>query len=261
MAALASLAGCSSPLTVFPAPTTPIAGSDIRARDLLARLDARYAALRSFRALADMDYTAPRERLHVREVVVIERPDRLRIEMMSAFGVALQITSDGEQLRAYHRGERTFYSGAATARNLARFTRLELALRDITDLLVGLPPGRKRRGPAQIAFEEETDLWRVTTPLAGRGTQIVWFDHDRLLPVRTEEVDEEGNRNYLTSYGDYREVEGFIVPHEVMLEIPAQQASVVLRYADVALNEALAKTLFSFDPPPGAKTVDLDSAG
>ncbi|MGH7820248.1 MAG: LolA family protein, partial [Candidatus Binatia bacterium] len=230
--------------SVFPSPQPPIAGT-VRSRDLLARLEARYRAVRSFRALADMQYRDPSERIQVREVIVVERPDRLRIEMISAFGVALQITSDGERLRAYHRGERTFYSGEATAVNLARFTRLPLDLREIADLLVGLPPRRDRGGAVRTAFEEPTRLWRLTAPLADRGLQILWFDHDRLLPVRTEEVDSNGERRYLTAYSEYREVDGIAVPHGIELDIPAQDAVVRLRYSEVTLNEPAADDLFS----------------
>ncbi|MGH7858997.1 MAG: LolA family protein [Candidatus Binatia bacterium] len=250
--------GCASPVvSVFPSPQPPIAAT-IRSRDLLSRLESRYRAVRSFRALAEMQYRNPRERIHVREVILVDRPDRLRIEMISTFGVALQITSDGQRLRAYHRGERTFYSGEATAGNLARFTRLPLDIREIADLLVGLPPRRDRGGTLRTAFEEPTGLWRLTAPLADGGLQILWFDHERLLPVRTEEVTRDGERRYLTAYYDYREVDGIAVPHGIELDVPREDAVVSLRYSEVTLNVPAKQSLFSFEPPPGAKVVDLD---
>jgi outer membrane lipoprotein-sorting protein len=230
----------------------------LAAKDLLARLDARSSSVRSFRALAEMRYTGPQERLNVKEVVLIERPDRLRIEMMSPFGVALQIATDGRRLCAYIRDERTYYTGEATPENLARFTRLELGIHDITDLLVGLPPGRERRGRPKITFEEPTALWRVSAPLADGGTQILWFDHEDLLPVRSEEVDPEGVRRYTTSYGDYREIDGVDVPHHVRLEISAQNEALDLSYSNVTLNLSVSGGLFRFEAPPGAKLVDLD---
>ncbi len=207
-----------------------------------------------------MEYSGPTDRLHVKEVIVVERPDRLRIEMMTAFGVALQIATNGHRLCAYHRGDKTFYTGDATTANLARFTRLELGLHDIADFLAGLPPGRERRSHPTIAFEPATGLWRVTAPLAGGGTQILWFDKDR-LSVRTEEVDAEGQRRYATRYGDYRMVEGIAVPHRIGLDLSAQGATLELTLSTVTLNETLSESLFRFEAPPGAKLVNLDEAG
>src|SRR5205085_10498452 len=115
--------------------------------------DDRATSLRTFRALAQMHYAGAKEAIAVKEVVALERPDHLRIEMMSAFGIVLQIASDGHSVFAYHRGERTFYRGRASVDNLARFTRLDLELTDMIDLLVGLTPARERRGRPSIAFE------------------------------------------------------------------------------------------------------------
>jgi outer membrane lipoprotein-sorting protein len=257
-AALFVASGCTSPVAVFPKPKPSIADSALAARDLLARLGARYGKLKSFKALAEMDYEGNGDRLHVAEAVVVERPDRLRIEMMSPFGVALQIACDGRRLFAYHRGEKTFYGGGATADNLSRFTRLPLQARDVADLLVGLPPGRERRGRSRIEFEEPTDLWRVTAPLADSGLQILWFDRERLLPVRTEEVDRDGSRRYLTRYADYREIAGIDIPHEIELEIPAEDTKVRLTYSGIELNGKVSASLFRFQPPPGSRQVDLD---
>lgn len=206
-----------------------------------------------------MQYAALDDRLHVKEVIVVDRPDHLRIEMMTAFGVALQIATDGDRLCAYHRGDKTYYTGEATVENLVRFTRLELGIHDIADLLTGLPPGRERRGNPRIALEPETRLWRVTAPLADGGTQILWFDQDQ-LPVRTEEVDRDGTRRYTTSYADYRTVQGLAVPHRLGLELSSQSATLDLTYSAVTLNEPLPADLFRFDPPPGAKLVDLDES-
>lgn len=229
------------------------------AETLIAKLEARSKAIRSFRALAEMRYVGEREKLAITEVVVVERPDRLRIEMMSAFGVALQIATDGEHLRAYHRGDRIFYHGRATMENLARFTRLELAVHDIADLLIGIPPVRERAGQPSLAFEPPQGLWRVSSKLADGGTQTLWFEPEGLLAVRATEVDREGNTKYVATYADYTTVSDVDVPARVRFELPGQGAQIELRYSDPSLNAKLEPGLFSFDPPAGSKIVDLDT--
>ncbi len=232
---------------------------DVSAEELLHRLGRHADAIRSLRVYAEMEYRDPKDKLHVNEVIVVERPDHLRIEMLSTFGVALQITADGGTLRAYHRGDKTFYSGRATAENLARFTRLALGVRDIADLLVGLPPQRDRRGPSGIAFDEELELWRLSSPLAGGDTLDVWLDPEDFRPKRVEEISRDGARVYMASFADHQSVGGIAVPTEIRLVLPEQQATLTLRYSSIGVNQALAASLFQFEAPAGAKQVDLDA--
>ena len=258
--AVLALGGCAS-LRVGPeeprsAPTTAVS-----ADRLLAGIDQRSAAVQTFRALAQMHYVGSSDTLAVKEVVAVERPNRLRIEMMSAFGVALQIASDGSRLCAYHRGDRTFYRGRATAENLSRFTRLDLELADVVDLLIGLPPHREWRGTPSIAFDRPQGNWRVETALGDGGSLTVWFDPDSLLPVRATETSSTGAVRYTAKYGNYGTVSGVAMPAAVRFEVPEQEAKIDLRYSDVSLNANLAAGLFSFDAPAGSKIVDLDAVG
>jgi Domain of unknown function (DUF4292) len=249
----AALSGQPPPVTAE-APIKPVS-----AETLLADLDTRSAAIHSFRALAEMRYVGPSDKLAAKEVIVVERPNRLRIEMMSAFGVALQIASDGEQVSAYHRGEQTYYHGRATIENLVRFTRLDLTLPEIVDLVMGLPPHAARIGRPTFAFERPLSLWRVTTALADHGAFTVWFDPERLLPARAIEVDPGGQIAYDATFADYRPVSGVEVPRTVRFDLPEQDRKIELKYSDVSLNAELAPGLFFFPPPPGAKIVDLDA--
>lgn len=248
---------CSPPGTVFPPPRPPIADS-IGAGTLLARLEQREEEIRTLRGLATMRYESPTERVQVQEVVVVERPDRLRLEMISTFGLALQIASDGTRLRAFHRADRTFYEGEATTRNLGRFTRVALRLDEITDVLVGLPPVRDRTHLGDPVWEPETGLWRLAVPLGAKGRQILWFEGESLLPARTEEVDAAGVRRYLIAFRDYREVAGVLLAHEILLEIPSEEARITMAYSEMSLNRPVEETLFTFEPPAGARVVSLD---
>jgi outer membrane lipoprotein-sorting protein len=228
---------------------------------LLAAIDDRSAAVRTFRALAQMHYAGQSDKIAVKEVVAVERPNRLRIEMMSAFGVALQIASDGARLCAYHRGDRTFYRGRATAANLSRFTRLDLELDDVVDLLIGFPPRREWLGKPSMTFERPDGTWRVEASLRDGGMLTVWFDPDSLLPLRAREATSAGAVRYTASYGQYDTISGVVMPAWVRFEVPEQQTRIDLRYSDVSLNVSLAAGLFSFEAPSGSKIVDLDAIG
>ena len=244
------------------APTAPrsIARDGVGASELVRRLAERRKQIRSFRALASMEYRGPKDRLSIREVVVVERPDHLRIEMMTAFGLALLIATDGKRVFAYHRGQKTFYEGAATAENLAKFTRLEFGVRDVANLLVGLPPPRRTMRGARAAFERSTQLWRLWQRLDGGGSRNVWFEAQRLLPVRSEELDAEGGRVWTVEWSGYQTTDGIDVPLRLVLEAPAEGARVSLDYSNASVNAPLLDAFFTLGPPAGSATVDLDTA-
>jgi outer membrane lipoprotein-sorting protein len=252
------LGGCVS-LRVGPEEPAVEPPASVSPDALLSAIDERSAAVQTFRALAQMHYVGSTDTLAVKEVVAVERPNRLRIEMMSAFGVALQIASDGSRLCAYHRGDRTFYRGRATAANLSRFTRLDLELGDVVDLLIGLPPHREWRGRPSIAFERPEGYWRVETLLSDGGSLAVWFDPDSLLPVRATESSATGAVRYTAKYGRYSVISGVAMPAAVRFEVPEQETKIDLRYSEVSVNADLAAGLFTFDAPAGSKIVDLDA--
>ena len=242
-----------------PAPPDLAALEPPAASEIFRLLEERSSALRSFRAVADVGLRDPSQTLHGRQVVNLERPDRLRIDVLSTFGVILQVASDGERIRAFDRGERTFYTGRASTPNLARFTRLDLRLSSVAGLLVGIPTSPRRASRATIELEPETVLWRVTAPLETGGTEHLWIDPSTLLPVRTELVGPRGVRQYEARFDDWRVVGGIEIPHRIDVDAPASESAITLVYTEVEVNPELRAALFRFEPPAGVKVIDLDS--
>src|SRR5207249_2931123 len=110
---LLSLAGCL-PGMRRPRPLPPAT-----AAGLLEELSARRTAVQSLRARARL--RAGLKGMWVREAFLVRRPTSVRIDVLSPFGLALAVGTDGTLLWAYPAGEGTRYEGAATPANLARF--------------------------------------------------------------------------------------------------------------------------------------------
>lgn len=260
LAGAALLAGCfAGAPPVGPSRPDLTALEPPAASEIFRLLEERSRALRSFRGVAEVELRDAEQTLRGRQVVVVERPERLRIDVLSTFGVILQVASDGERIRAFDRGERTYYVGRASPRNLARFTRIDVRVAAVSGILVGLPSAPREPDEAAISLERETALWRVTTPLAGGGTERLWIDPTTLLPVRTEVVGEDGERRYEARFDDWRVVAGVEIPHRIELDAPATATTVTVAYDEVDVNPELRETLFRFEPPAGVKVVELDS--
>lgn len=236
------LAGCA---VRAPAPLRPTS-----AGELLSTLEARRAAVSTLRARARL--RAGLEGVWTREALLVRRPDALRIDVLTPFGLALAVGARGDLLWAYPPAERTRYEGAATPANLARFLGAPLAVSDIVDILLGVPPARDVAGTPELAVTGDGE-YQLTLPLA-EGTQTIWFAGHSLAVVRAEES-RAGAVALRVAFDDYRD--GF--PYALDIGAPACGAVVRLAYDQVEPNVPLESALFA--PPPASRVLPLDAAG
>ena len=217
------------------------------AADLLDGLAARRTAVSSLRARARL--RAGLSGLWVREVVLVRRPDGVRIDVLSPFGLALALGVDGPLVWAYPPSQSTRYEGPATPENLRRFLGAPVAVDDIVDVLLGVPPARQPVDTPALSATKEGG-YRLTVPLA-RGTQTIWFAGDTLLVERAEESGDSGVA-LAVAFADYRD--GF--PYQVDVAAPGGAAA-QLTYDAVELNAAMDPVVFV--APPAPRVLPLDA--
>ena len=216
---------------------------------LLRQLAERRGAVTSLRARARI--RSGLEGLWTRQALVVDRPDRIRVDVLTPMGLALALGTGNARLWAYQPSERVRYEGGATPQNLVRLLGAPLALGDVVDILLGVPPARVPKGPPSVAATP--DGHQLTLPLAD-GVQRIWFDPRTLDVVRAEEERRDGVVMRLT-FGDHHD--GF--PHVLDVESPQRGAPVRLQYDTVELNPQVAAALFA--PPPAERVLPLEAAG
>jgi hypothetical protein len=218
------------------------------ASTLLETLAARRAAVTSLRARARV--RAGLSGLWVREALLVRRPDAIRIDVLSPFGLALAVGVQRGLVWAYPRGEGTRYEGPATPANLGRFLGAPVAVADIVDVLLGVPPAREPAERPTLGATPDGE-YRLTLPLAD-GAQTIWFAGDTLLVRRAEEV-RTGGLVLRVSFDDYQD--GF--PH--LLDLAAANgASARLTYEQVEPNAPLDPAVFAL--PPAPRVLPLEAA-
>ena len=239
-----ALAGCT-----LPRPSRPPAAEGVTAERLLSGLDARRQQYTSMRARARLK--AGLAGLWTRQVVLVQRPGEVRMDVMSPFGLALAVGTQNDVLWAYSPSNEARYEGEASpAQPVALPGR------------AGVGPGSDRPAlrPAAAADRHRSADARS---LVGRrlvlsvafdgGTQQLWFDPATLELRRAEE--RRGDAVALTAeFGDYQG--GF--PHSLDVASPAAGSSAKLAYDAVEPNVPLDATLFA--PPPAAHVLPLPAA-
>ena len=216
---------------------------------LLQHLAARRAAVTSLRARARL--RSGLQGLWTRQALIVDRPDRIRVDVLTPMGLALALGTGNARLWAYQPAERVRYEGGATPQNLVRLLGAPLALGDVVDILLGLPPARVATGPPSVTATPEGQ--RLTLPLKG-GEQRIWFTPSTLDVVRAEEEGRDGVV-LRVSFGDHED--GF--PRVLDVESPQRGEPVRLHYDAVELNPEVAAALFA--PPPAERVLPLEAAG
>jgi hypothetical protein len=241
MLALA-LAGCGW----FRGPQPGLAPGTTAER-LLAGLDARRAAVRSLRARVHI--RSGLAQVWAREAVIVERPSAVRVDVLSPFGLALALGTDGETLWVFPPQERLRYEGAATPENLARFLGAAVSSADLVDVLLGLPPQREPTAPPR-SEALGNGMLRVVVPFAS-GEQRLEFG-GRPAQVRNAEETRDGGLVMRIDFDDYRE--GFPWKMDVR---GGDGAAASLRYVTIEPNVTVDPAVFQ--PPPAARVLPLET--
>jgi len=112
----------------------------MEAHDLTAFLGDRDSGLHSMQSAALMEYTGGGEHFKARENIIVRRPASMRVEVMSALGVALVVAADAGQVAVFDPGKNTLMQGAATAAKLQRYARIPMTPDAAVRLMLALAP-------------------------------------------------------------------------------------------------------------------------
>ncbi len=250
---LALIAGCAA---TRPGPRLTPPEKLPSVADLENVLAQRRVALHGLRSMARLHYRDRNESGSAKQAIVVSRPDRLRIEVLSLLGTVFVMTADRQHLVAYARDEQTLYRGTPSRTLMGRYARVALAVNEVIDLLLASPPSAAPVASSAVDFDEELGAIRLTR--AGvSGAQQLWFSPD-LHPVAAEQRDREGDAEWYAEFAEYEVVQDLQVATKVALDLPRLQRRIEVELMDPEVNPPLADALFALQAPAGVRVVDLD---
>ena len=206
----------------------------------------------SLSGLAKFEMVTPERSLSGNQVLLIEKPDRLRAEILSLFGSPLLLlAADGNMLNVLLPFENEFYTGSASPENLGRFVRLPMQLKDLVKVLLYQPPiiaAERVEG-----YDLNGDGWLIERNNPPYRQELFFDAQRRLVEVNYY------NRSGLSLAIDYDKFsEGESVPYQYELSFPKQETVASLNFSDLELNGELDASLFQLTPPQGAEVFSLD---
>jgi hypothetical protein len=230
-----------------PAPTlAPLAADDPRPRALL---DAWEQAARSRRALRGharlaVDGGDGAVRLRGRQVLVLERPARLRVEILGFLDqtVAVLVT-DGERFELFRAGDRSYETGEVHPGLLWEQAWLALTPQEAVDLLLGVPAPQPGLAPSRALGDERGGVRFDLADAQGRVRRRAEFDGEGRLR-RLEVLDASGGLAWTARFDEYATVSGEAFAHAVSLDVTAGGTRAEIALRDVELNPELPPGVF-----------------
>ena len=154
LAGLVVCTGCARMAPPASAPPTADAA--------LARMHATFACANAVQANARFDHFGERGRFRGDLLLFAERPARIRMDVVSPFGVALAtLTSDGSRFALADLRNKTLTQGPATACNIARLTTVAVPGFVLVDLLRGEAPVLKHAAEGASISWDTAGFWVI----------------------------------------------------------------------------------------------------
>jgi len=222
----------------------PLPAEDPRPAALLGGLAHAAEGRRALRGVAQLALEGPHGSGRARQVLVLERPARLRVEVMGVLDQTLVVlTTDGEHYRLLRVPERSFDSGLVYPDLLRDVAGLAVTPEQAVELLLGvpLPPaGTHIEGAALLG---EGGMRVEVGAGGGAGRQVFEFDAASRLR-RWAELGPTGEEISEARFDDYRPLGGEAFAHDIALVDRVSGARARVSFASVELNPALPPGVF-----------------
>lgn len=221
---------------------------------MIQALQQRDQQFRSLRAPARLNYAGPEGKNSFQEAIVVQRPDRLRLETLSFLGAIMIVTVTNQEILGYLPREGVFLRGQPSNDNLRRLTKipLPLALEQITALLLSVPPVNMQAAPRQ-------DGNSLVFSAADGELDIVAFETDEPVPTRWERRSGSGETELSVKFSDYAATAAGPFPGTITIEAASQKRRLEIHYQEPELNGTIPAELFSQQKPANVKELPIEA--
>ena len=251
IALLIGLTGCSI-LSPPVAPQLPV--PQWQSAQLIESLTQRQKQLQSVRSLARVDYAGPEGKQGFQEAVVVQRPDRLRLETLTFLGAILIVTVSPKEIVGYYPREGVLVRGQPTKENLRRYTQIPLELEEVTALLMGLPP-------VEMKASWNQDGNSLIFSSDGRKKDSLAFEWQQPVPTKWERFSDDGKVELSAQFGEYVSTTAGLFPAHIVFEAHRQKKKLEIRYQEPDVNGTITPDLFTQQKPANVKEVPIEAIG
>lgn len=215
-------------------PFRPVQGEEDALRQRFAAVQAGAESRKTLRAVGKLHLVSPEGSTSVQEVVLAERPARLRLESLNMLGqAATLLVTDGARF-AFFDGKR-LQDGPVDPSVLRQHLGLAFEPDEAVHALLAAPLANEF-APSEILGRGDERLVRLPS-------ESLRFAADGELAAIAG-LDARGGVRWLAEYAEWRDVPGGRYPFDLVLSFPETKLRAELVLSEVELNPALDPSLF-----------------
>jgi hypothetical protein len=236
-----------------PTPFHPLPAEDPRPQQLIDRWVESASQRHGLRGLARLavDRDDGSVRLRGKQLVILERPSRLRVEILGFLNQSLAvIATDGAGFEVYRAEDQSYETGDVDDRLLWNEAGIDLSPEEAVAVLLGVPISEPIHALAGAVRDGEG---RIRVDLAtpdGRVVERATFDVDGNL-YALEALDRSGDVAWVAHFGGYRVVEGVSFAHSIDLDVRSGMTRAEILFRKIELNPELSPEMFHLIPAAG----------
>ena len=234
--------------------------------EALAALTSRRQSWSSLKAEARVTQWADRGRIRGTVLMFFEQPGRVRFDVMTQFGPAAVLTSDGENFQLSDLRASKFVQGPTCSANIARLLGVAIEGENVMRLLTGDTPVVAAETQA---MECRSGSYTLILRASDGTTQEIVLAIDpadteaapsaqRLTLVESRVLAPDGMLEWRVTWSDYTTVEGVRLPTDVRLIDYVNGADTQVRVKSFEVNPTVPAAAFKQLPRPGM-TVEVAS--
>ena len=187
------------------------------------------------------------DRFSSKQVIVAERPARLRLESLGFFNQRVSIfTTDGENYSYFQKGLAKVERGRVYSSVLLDKMGIPISTTEAVALLLGVPP----LSPGTLNFNSKQKGERLLVLLFspdGSKDTLVFDLEGKLLSFKRYSL--SGRSSMEISYGNFRPVEHFgYFAYEVSFFFPELDVRATVAFQELGLNSKISRKTFMISP-------------
>ena len=248
---------CATPISF-----QPLSPGDPRPDQLLEDWVERASERQRLRGLARLavDGHDGSVRLRGKQLVILERPSRLRVEILGFLNQSLAvITTDGEGFEVYRADGQSYETGEVDEHLLWKEAGIDLSPDEAVAVLLGVPISEPLPAPANAARDAEGRIRIDLADARGFVVQRVTFDPAGRLRA-FEVLDDSGGVVWAAQFDAYRDVDGSPFAHSIEVDVRSGMTHAEISFRNVELNPDLPPEMFRLFPAgeSGPPSTDAD---
>lgn len=185
---------------------------------------------------------------------LLKKPDSLMVTIEGPFGIDLgSALITRKDFLFYNSFQNRAISGETNPSNLFRIFRLSITFDDLLSFFAGGTfLASDLSLPSDLTSTDDSYTLRVSAPL---GERQYLLDPESLLIQQIRQLNRSGVPILEQEFGDFRAVNGVVVPFRVRVTLRREQRRAAVRYSSVNINEAVGD--FSLTIPGNAERIEL----